>query len=330
MEVVMSAPITSRSLMLLLAVSPLASGCSQRHSAFAPNVGTSSEEISFQFGGPPIAPPGASPGAFLPLELGNEWSYEGRIVELSTIHGVTSRSETAYDLVSNIACTDEIDGRAYFVQRDTQIFGNIGFLQWIRYRQTQTGLYEADVSVSTPSSCDIRTPSSGVVARVPARTFTSPAIQVAYDRAREQALAKLDLVYALWRPAPKPGPPGGAAANELTRLAYPLRVGARWVIRGDPRFMASVVGYEWLDLPAGRMAGFKIRITSELFGPGDRVYSWVSRDGFLKFSAEVSSPITDETGVIGRLDYSEVRDLTALTLGTSPIVATVPKNEGSE
>jgi hypothetical protein len=108
---------------------------------------------------------------------------------------------------------------------------------------------------------------------------------------------------------------GGVLDHEITRLAYPLHPGAHWVIRADPRFESTVMSLGPIDEPAGRFAGARIRVDSDVFGPRDRVELRYGRDGVLGLSAHLEGVATDESGnVIGIMVAEQRQDLAALTL----------------
>jgi hypothetical protein len=191
-------------------------------------------------------------------------------------------------------------------------------MQFVRYRQSATGLYEADIATSQPPPCFEFEPGNASRPAVDEGRLRldSAARQQAYDRARAGILARLDrLRSAAGLGVPAPG-------EELKRLAYPLYVGSQWQIRSDPLFTARVVARESVSLPAGRMAGFKVQIQSEpdagpqprrdpaLLGPRDRVYFWVGRNGFLLYTFDLVGTIVDVEGnPIGELSVSERREL---------------------
>ena len=65
----------------------------------------------------------------------------------------------------------------------------------------------------------------------------------------------------------------------------------------------------------GMMPGWRIRYTSELFGPHDRVHVWYGRQGFLRLAYHVESDATDPNGnVIGTAVAEETQELRSLSL----------------
>jgi hypothetical protein len=295
-------------------------GCSRAPSALAPEPGAI-EDALLLVPGAGAAFPESNSQAFIPLAIGNEWNYRGHIVEESLFDdGPSFRAERDYDQDNELVCNEERSGRSYVVERQTQSFGSVGFTQWVRFRQTSTGLFEADVPVNDPPACDelaARTTGTRPGLDEGRLRLDSAAGQAAYDRARASVLARLELA----RRAAGLGVP--AAGEDLKRLAYPLYVGAQWQIRSAPLFTARVVARENVSVPAGRMGAFKVQIQSEpvsgpqprrnrpqLLGPRDRVYFWVGRNGFLLYTFGIVGTIIDVEGnPIGELTVSERREL---------------------
>lgn len=290
--------------------------------------------------------PGTEPG-FFPLALGNLWVYRGHDVATSTFFdGRVFRDERRYRERDRLVCVEPIGGRRYVVMRARQVFGGgLEYVEWVRYRQDHDGLFEADVNVNQEPQCDAPTADDDALDAVSEietsaqRDVEDPDVQAAIARARAEAMARLELVYHMIGAAGVEGAPRGGATpegpglDELTRLAYPLHVGARWVIRRDPRFAAVVLAHELLELPVGRRPGFKVRIRSELFGPRDRILFWVSRLGFLKYDFRIVAPITDGDEVLGEFRLRQRRDLARYDLnepGRSGDPHTAPEPVASE
>ena len=108
---------------------------------------------------------------------------------------------------------------------------------------------------------------------------------------------------------------GGVLDHEILRLRYPLFPGANWAIREDPFFGATVEGHEPSVLPAGRFPGYRVRISSPLFGAKDEVKVWYGRAGLLRLSAHGEEVATDPQGnVIGTLVFEQQEVLSNLDL----------------
>jgi hypothetical protein len=70
-----------------------------------------------------------------------------------------------------------------------------------------------------------------------------------------------------------------------------------------------------VNLPLGTLPAWKLRGTSELFGPEDRVHFWYSRLGLLRIRFHVVGDATDNTGnVIGRVVTDSDQSLTEIHL----------------
>jgi hypothetical protein len=99
------------------------------------------------------------------------------------------------------------------------------------------------------------------------------------------------------------GPPDGILPDEIQRLKYPMHTRQEWIIRADPLFYSIVEGMDVIDLPAGRMNGWRIFIHNEFLDDNDIVHLWYSRQGFLCMKVHLETEdhtfgdviITDET-----------------------------------
>jgi hypothetical protein len=263
----------------------------------------------------------ASGAEVFPLVVGNRWRYRGLIVEEAIFDPApTFRSERRYRLHADLLCAERLGERTYVVGRERQMLqGGAEYATWIRYRQDGSGLYELDPPGGAPECGDPTRSDTGADAGVADITPGSRVIedaekQAAYERTRAELLSRLERVRsAIARAAASRGgsaTPEGITPSEIQRLAYPLRIGQSWEIRHDPLFASRVVAHESLQLPAGRLAGWKVQITSELFGPDDRVFFWVSRLGFLQYDFRLSGDLVDKGGaVIGELRFHEHREL---------------------
>jgi hypothetical protein len=275
---------------------------------------------------------------FYPLEIGGRWHYHGLFAgTLTPIEGTPSSAFEVHSTVSRaLVCVEDHDGRAYVVERVEDVQDGHSSFQWIRYRQNPSGLYELDIPIGTPSTCEDAT----ALDQNTELRDTSPAIESAWRRALQaQAVATrpaylaasrvLEARMALLRaelhgigaspsstgPAPSRGAFEPPPPTELQRLAYPLRPGGSWIIRESPRFAATVERVEALDLGFATLSGWRIRYTSEFFGPRDLVQVWYGRSGLLMLSAHLESDATDESGrVIGTLTSDLVVTLDELTL----------------
>jgi len=279
--------------------------------------------------------PGGFRGAhgFFPLSIGNQWLYFGQAS--IAIEGDSLLYAAAYRELHELIRTEELFGRSYIVERQTQ-FSSLypeppqgSESIWIRYRQDKSGLYEADVFVSQPPDYMALPPGTlaiGTTDRTRARHSLERGMAIlnrsadagAYGRALARLERKIAIVNAAARrnPGRSPhgiGPPGGVLPDELTRLKYPLHPGQSWTIRDEPLFTSTVEAREVLDLPAGRFVGSRIRIRSDFFDAQDTVLFWFGCDGLLGMRAHLEGVATDEWGTpIGKLIGEEHMTLESL------------------
>jgi len=278
-------------------------------------------------------------GGFFPLAVGNRWhSISADTIRIDPIGNGPPLAEFTItsDISRVLIGTETLFGRSYFVQEETAspsgaLIGRAGsaFSAWTRYRQDRSGLYEADVNVSTPPTLDgdCRVPRSKVivpgvdkarslpaslVGRLPAAQRS--AFAAAWDRLQErEGIIRTSLGAAPGTGAGR-GRRRGPLEGEIVRLKYPLHSGTTWVIRPDPLFSSTVDEHEVLALPAGRFPSYDIRIDSDLIEAGEFVRLWFGRSGQLAFRFRLVALAVDSQGnEIGTIvdDHGEVlRDFT--------------------
>jgi hypothetical protein len=92
--------------------------------------------------------------------------------------------------------------------------------------------------------------------------------------------------------------------------------------------VASVEGTDVLDLPPGRLLGYRIRISSELFGPTDVVHVWYGRSGYLQLVVHMESDAIDSSGEIyGRVVADQREKLEGAWL-SGPAFPSAPVGRG--
>lgn len=247
---------------------------------------------------------------FYPLRIGNRWLHGRELVVTVIPDGALPETTYRYEgkAQREIVSAERLFRGWYLVERQQEVSSFEPWPTWTWYRQDRSGLYEADLSVAFPAASAGPGLPGGAERPLPARLLSAPdalpvtgsaaeqaAYREAWARVRERVATLRDLFSYDWRRAPSP---------ELTRLRYPLRPGATWMIRADPgfRFWATVEEREELDLPPGRFSAFRIRIQAQAFGPDDTVHTWYGSAGFLGLTAHFESDAVDEGGnVYGRV-----------------------------
>lgn len=252
-----------------------------------------------------------------PLALGNHWDYRIRTdSQITTDAGPQPPVVTERPWAADIFRTAQTGDLSYFIQSEGDPSSACAHCDeefWMR--ESRLGLFELDnvgarpgVTVDGASS----DPEAADLVAYVDRTVADPGQRAAFHRAATAIAAKLALV----RPIPGGTRPAlGAAPGEITLLSYPLHVGERWIVRESPRFARIVVGREVVNVPLGTFPAWKIRGTSELFGPDDRVLFWYSNLGLLRVRVHATSDATDDTGnVIGRVVLDSDQSLTDIHL----------------
>jgi hypothetical protein len=274
--------------------------------------------------------------AAVSLAIGNEWNYEG--VAISRIEFDDASPTDTLEILTER--TDEIVGqenrfaREYYLLEES-LFERIGgeadidtTYWWQRVRQSPRGLFEADISLNEPplaaSAVTTRSHDTGRATAAWDRISTRLGdAQVAAFRdawERVQALRRMSMRLA---PIMQFAGDDWAAAKDLTRLSYPVRVGKEWTIRSTPLFATTVEAIESLDLPGGEQEAYRLRITSELFGANDSVVVWYGKDGFLGHSFHMEAVATDPYGdPIGRILWDE--ELRLQTFATGSLSGRIP------
>lgn len=300
----------SRSSLLVALLALVSIGCS-RNAPNAPAASVAMSQAVSAFGAR-----AQEPNGYFPLRIGNRWHSiaETRAGRIPPDGGPVDELAYFTDIFRFLKGTETIDGTSYVVEQDStnqqgSSFGPV--VNWIRYRQDRSGLYEADVAANIPpvlnegqftgSGAGITPESdgggmmSGLVYGVPENELA------AYQEAWAKTAERVATIRSMGRKLALPGGanrPGGVRAGELTRLAYPLHPGQSWIIRSEPDlvFTSQVEANETIDVPAGRFPSSRIRIDNSVLGPNDRVHIWFGRAGILAFRYHVEVPIVDPEG----------------------------------
>lgn len=283
---------------------------------------------------------GGSSRGFFPLSIDSEWELSGlfqtEMIPADSHATLATAGIEVYEFWKNVG-TESRNGLEYVVQMrriETDGGKDDPAIEWYRYRQDKAGLYEADVSTNLPPSSapELRASAGKAIAGSQegvdpyAAAWAGLASSLDPDHrpqireAWERSVARLRVMQGTLRGGlahslAALGPPGGAEPEELTRLAYPLRPGASWVVRDLPDFRMTVESLEVLDLPEGRLPSYRIRLTSSLFSPEDRAYLWFSRWGLLALYLHAETVATDPAGnPIGILIVDDMREVGAIRL----------------
>ena len=269
------------------------------------------------------------PALFYPLDVGNHWSYQATFVNTVIDSAGTGFSEVFHSTGEHVLQCSSASGEFTYVAEHQTSTGDHGKSDnWIVYRQDGRGLYELD-GAGPPFTCGVT--AGGFSAGGPAaaeepllaqaeRGWASrkPSVSAAREmwlqrewtrqiQLHRQIRAELGLAPGVRPPI---GPGGGVRPGEITRLRYPMRLGQSWTIRDSPLFASRVVARQAVRTPAGTVGAYKIQITSELFGPDDRVYLWYGQVGYVGLIAQVRSETVDPLGNITTMVTQEQELLT--------------------
>lgn len=259
----------------------------------------------------------ATKGPFYPLTVGNRWSYQGLdAVRLITFGEPPSPpTEFVTNAEREILCSELTNDLVYMVEQTIQ--GSPSGPSWRRYRQDASGLYELDLVDNMPPVCGgprDEAPAAGLPPRGEPTIWDRVVTRSAAERrAVAELRARVAAVEALTRPGAGPAlllPFPQARTGELTRLRYPLRIKSGWVILSDPGFplRAEVAGIDALDLPFGRVAGYRVELHSPVYGPSGFVRLWYGREGYLQIRVHLEVDIVNEGDTVvgvALFDWSE-------------------------
>src|ERR1043166_3659568 len=228
-----------------------------------------------------------------PLAVGNRWDYaiHGQAV-IITSAGPQPPGTFDEPWRAEIIGTLHVGARDYLLQQESnpEIVRPAGPVvsSAFRMRQDRDGLFELDTQFypgGIGSEADGAAPLAAELSAYVERTVPDAGQRAAFLRA-------------------------------AARLATPAR--------RPPHRARSVLAREPLLLPAGAFNAWRIRGTSELFGPTDRVTFWYAGAGLVRIRVHAESPATDETGnVIGRAVFDSDQRLTQVRLvdpGAPPTV----------
>ena len=262
-------------------------------------------------------------GSFYPLELGNRWRYEHALTIYAVPEGGPPGPAFGFNREEerSLVCVEQSGDRSYVVEENGP---PVTPAWWVRYRQDAAGLYEGDVSVAEPPPCNVagrvlddgaqRTNSYDEVWAAFAATRPEPAQQGTYRAAFEKLRTRAAMLGRMVGAGSDVSSSVGVESGEITRLQYPLRPGAHWVIRAEPRFESTVEGADALDLAVGHLPAWRIRVDSEFVGADDHVHVWYGRSGFLKSVVHIEEAGTDTEGNIVRMILDERWELIDLSL----------------
>jgi len=281
-------------------------------------------------------------GGFYPLAVGNHWTYDA---SFSVDTGDPATTTTVHSTNEHeLLCSEISESNRYVaeLQRSVSDQGPSEF--WVVYRQDARGLYEVD-GAGPLFSCGvspIRLGAEGTPAVDPFRSLAErnwamrkPTASLARERWLQREWTRQVNLHQQIRAAlglapgqrPSPGPPGGVLPGEITRLLYPMHVGQQWTIRADPLFTSRVVARQRVNTPAGTVDAYKIQITSDLFGPDDRVYTWYGRVGYVGLIANLKSVGADETGNPTAVISEQREILTSFELQRALAAAETPASD---
>ena len=264
---------------------------------------TSQQDALFSKGASPHNP---GQGEFYPLDIGNSWTYTG---EISMTFGAGPTYSLSRDETRTIIGTEELFGREYMLEEQVIIAGSIfgpddTITYWLRHRQDRAGLYEADIAMGDPPgenseaaslsgrnlNTDLDTWEELWKKSVDGLEYIDPE---AVERAKIAHFNKINAVNELLGrrtgSALLTGPPGGILPDEIQRLRYPLHPEQEWIVRDSPLFYSIVEEMDVLDLPAGRMNGWRTFIYNEFLDDNDIVYFWFGRQGFLGLTVHLET-----------------------------------------
>jgi hypothetical protein len=279
---------------------------------------------------------------YYPLEPGAEWRHDRSFrVEILILDGSEPRPPEVYTATTEreLLGTETHFGRDYTVE-EMRFFGRDTdtLRSWTRFRQDKEGLYVANIFGATPP--EVRAPSSPLVPFYPAVTPDlgipgwggSPRLfQGNHPAVAEEAWRRhvdrmkrfyesrtLDGYPRIASPvqALSSAEPGGDPPEEYMLLKYPLVEGIEWASAdGTSPIVLVVEAEEVLDLPIGRVSGFRIRTQDAALDPDDYVMRWIGTCGLLRAVIHFETKaIDDGTGESAMIITHDDERLAGITL----------------
>ena len=255
-----------------------------------------------------------------PLAVGNRWEYTTRVRAVLVVDGVPEpQSDFEASWVEQITSTSTVGSRDYFLLEvfDPPLTGPGGSFTTL-LRQDRMGLFVWDVVpvVFPPGSQRDAAAHPAIARGLVSYVNDRPAAAAHVDAFRNTARLLAARVAAIHGSAGVGGlGTTGADASEITFLRYPLYAGAHWIVRDSPHFARTVEGRETVEVPGGQVRAWRIRGSSELFGPQDRVAFWYGGPGLVRVRVHSEMDAVDLSGnVVGRMMLDTDQRLTAVTL----------------
>ena len=303
----------------LLALSIALAGCKHGYStADDPPSGATGELLA------PLAPGTdfSRARSLYPLAVGNHWDYRIRARNvITTDQGPQPPQVEETTLAVEITGTATDGERTYFLQAELDSHlpccGQVFMVRGSRF-----GLFHLQpIPPHSATIGDMPVDAEGAaLEQYVERTVTDPARRAAFQRAAAAVAAKLAVARPVLGGSARLPP--GAEPGEITLLSYPLYQGKRWLVMEEPRFARIVVGLDRINVPLGTFAAWKIRGTSEYFGPNDRVNFWYSNLGLVRIRYHFEADAVDNTGaIVGRVATDSDQSLTGIHVVRSGALA---------
>jgi hypothetical protein len=231
----------------------------------------------------------ARSNGFMPLTVGNHWSYD---LSITTVmipdDGPPPPPVTMSERVDLYqSYTFVFDDVEYIVEQEHYEQSPV-LREWLR-RQDRAGYYILETA--EPGAKAERGPMLSGAGREYAAHVAD---RYGLDRAAvEVQLQRLETLRRVMRGLElSASPPGGAGEWEITTLAYPLHPGATWTVRDQPLVVATVEERENFS----GFSAWRVRIDSELMGENDIAHFWYSRCGQLGSRLHLEATAVDESG----------------------------------
>ena len=218
----------------------------------------------------------------VPLVVGNRWVWLSHQLSQASVNGgpMEVYQDVTWRTTHELFCEQNDRGdHLVLVAEATQLPNGGGFGTW-RLRENRHGLWRSISPQPLPAECE---PPFLTTEIHPLSATSVPGLEAFRQNPRQ-------------------------SNGEKRLLAYPLRIGSRWLMDDAGPTWCTVEAYERVELPTGSEFAYRIRLEGPYQSPTSRSLVWYGKSGFLKAYGFAEEVTTLADGSIRRYtsSYTEV------------------------